>query len=122
MDFVIDDIRLSGLHQQRMLNALSAYEMWMRDNTLDERISQSICPEREDFKLIYKQISAEPVRIDLLYERNFHQINPFKLRIILSVFSETGLCKLDLWNGYVTAVSNPPKVDLFNTPTMKRIL
>jgi single-stranded-DNA-specific exonuclease len=125
IDLKIADIRLSGLHQQRALNALALYEAWLSGKTTDERILEMVRPEREDFTLIYKQLMLEPIRpfrIDLLCERNFQRINPFKLKIILSVFSEAGLVTIDHWNGMVSSNLNPEKADLFATATMKKLI
>jgi single-stranded-DNA-specific exonuclease len=118
LSFRLFDIRLSGIHQQKTLNAFTAYESWRRGEYTGG--FTNIIPTREEFAIIYRQLTAHTINIDALYERNKDSFNFFKLRVILDAFRDAKLIKLDLWDQTVTRVDNPAKADLNATETMKR--
>jgi single-stranded-DNA-specific exonuclease len=118
LNFKLCDMRLSGIPQQKMLNAALSYESWRRNEysgSLD-----SVKPSREDFAVIYRQLPDTAVFIDSLYERNKDSMNYFKLRVILDAFCEAGLVNIDLWDKSVIKHANPAKAVLETTATMKR--
>jgi ssDNA-specific exonuclease RecJ len=105
-----------------MLNAAAAYESFKCGNDTDKATLSRVTPSRGEFSNIYKQLKeAKKLRIAELYERNAHDINYFKLRLILDIFGEARLCTVDLRNGIVYNTDNPNKADLSATVTMKRL-
>jgi single-stranded-DNA-specific exonuclease len=118
LNFKLCDIRLSGIHQQKTLNAIAAYEAWRR---FEYKGSTTLVkPSYEECAVIYRQLPDYTISIDNLYERNKNNYNYFKLRVILDAFLDANLVTLDLWDNTVTRVKDPAKADLAATETMKR--
>jgi single-stranded-DNA-specific exonuclease len=131
LNFRITDIRLSGLSQTKILNAISAFESYKRGeyDNIDRETLSRVIPTHEECAKIYSQLtgfikskSRKFIPRDMLIERNHHVMNAFKLLLILDIFNDAKLIKHDYFDGKITLVNNPAKADLAKTETMLNLL
>jgi single-stranded-DNA-specific exonuclease len=123
IDFNIQDIRLSGLSQQKLLNAYTFYESFKRGEILPGYVTRGCSPNDDDLTFIYKQISgvAKNMTITGLLQRNEAKMSSLKLRLILDIFEEAGLLTLHRYDDTYELIKVKTKADVKNTPTKKRL-
>ena len=117
----VQDYRVSGISQSRILAAMQAYDHYRRQEPLPPAYYQAIAPTREECITVYNAVPARGIRIDRLtlvvYPQN---INYCKMRICLDIFEELGLIAIE--DGETTTRRLPAKrVDLQSSVTLRTI-
>jgi single-stranded-DNA-specific exonuclease len=123
IDFNIQDIRLSGLSQAKLLSADTYYEKFRRGEELSPEIKKLVLPSQAECETINNQIKniGNRFTITQLTERNASVINGFKLRIIFDTFEEAGRIKIDRYNDTIKILHPTEIIRISSTPTMKRL-
>jgi single-stranded-DNA-specific exonuclease len=123
LNFDVEEIRLSGISQVKIIGGIKAYEAWKRGEYPERESLLRAAPSREDFAAVYRQLKAlgKTIFSQTLIERNSGRVNSFKLMLILDIFEEAGLIKFNLFDGSITLIKNPEKASLEDTKTMKLI-
>lgn len=119
----IVDIRLAGVKQERYFAAKDCYEAYARGDNVSPQIKRKITPNRNELVEVYKAISTvKNITADKLFERlGSEQMNYFKFRICIDVFSELGLVNFNPANQTITYVENASKVDLSSSCVLKSL-
>lgn len=117
----VQDYRMSGISQSRLLSAMAAYDSYRRGETLSPAYYKAIAPTREECVAVYNAVPKQGVRIDRLalhvYPLN---INYCKMRICLDIFEELGLIAIE--DGETSAKRLPAKrVDLQTSAILQTI-
>jgi single-stranded-DNA-specific exonuclease len=123
LNFDVEDIRLSGISQAKIIGGIKAYEAWKRGEYPDRESLLRAAPSREDFAAVYRQLTSfgKTIFSQTLIERNNGSINSFKMMLILDIFEEAGLIKFNYFDGSIDLIKNPKKAALEDTKTMKLI-
>lgn len=91
----VKDMRLHGINQEKLIVGRQYYEKYLREEPLDEKIRQYICPTREDVAMLYRflrQCGSFPFGYDMLWCR-LRRINYCKMMICIDVMVELGLAE-----------------------------
>lgn len=111
---IVKDYRKSGLKQAKYFAALSTYEQYCRDETLQQSFYPAITPTRDVLVQIYQRIPQTDAAIDGLFGRmqDLPKMNYCKFRLALDIFSELGLIQQNLWTQQIRRNPINGKVDL----------
>ncbi|MBQ2265239.1 MAG: single-stranded-DNA-specific exonuclease RecJ [Oscillospiraceae bacterium] len=113
VQMVVQDYRISGIKQTKILSALRTYEAYRRGEALSPAVLQAITPSREDCIAVYKAVPAKGVSLSELMLTMYGQdINCCKMRICLDIFCELGLMIQDLCEGSVRLPQEKKQADL----------
>ncbi len=113
VQMIVQDYRISGLKQMKVLSAMQTYEKYRRGETLSPAVWKAVYPTREECITVYKAVSAKGTMLsDLMLTMYTQEINYCKLRICIDVFCELGLMEQDVCEGKVRLLPAQKKVDL----------
>ncbi len=105
----IKDVRLHGINQDKLIVGRQYYEKYRRGETLEEKIKNYICPDRQDTAVLYRflrKCGGFPFGYDMLWCR-MHSFNYCKMRICLDVMQELGLIVITRKAGEEPVISVP---------------
>ncbi len=92
----IKDVRLHGVHQDKLIVGRQYYEKYLRGEALEQKIREYIRPQREDIALLYRylrQWKQFPFGYDMLWCR-LPKLNYCKMRICIDVMQELGIVEV----------------------------
>lgn len=113
VQMIVQDHRISGLKQTKILSALSTYDKYRRGEPLSAAILQAVTPTREECIKVYKAVPAKGVLLsELMLTMYLQEINACKMRICLDIFTELGLMVQDACEGSVKLSPVRAHVDL----------
>ncbi len=117
-----EDIRLSGIKQQKAFAAMRCYDDIVCGKTVEPKLASLIMPERKELLAVYKAI-GNGTSIDMLMQRMYleYNINFGKTRACADIFCEAGIAKLSDGCRYIETVKMQGKADLSATNTMQRL-
>ena len=82
VEFMVVDLRKSGINQNSYFAAGDAYEKFIRNENLPDAYYRRMCPDREELIKVYSAITEKDILIDDLFIKNDTvKINICKLRI-----------------------------------------
>lgn len=115
------DIRLSGLSQDRFFAALDAYERVVRGEDIDKKLLSRVIPKDADFKKVY-DIVKDAFCVEQAAQRAMAAgVNYCMFRVILDVFAESGLLRLDRASGGISINKTNEKINLTESATLKKL-
>lgn len=111
VSMIVQDYRMAGLNQSRVLAAMQTYEKFRRGEPLSDALYRAACPTREDCVTVYKSVPAAGIAVDqlALYSGGMHYC---KLRICLDIFCELGIMQLTELDSVAVLCPVKKKVDL----------
>ena len=117
------DYRLSGLDQNKYLNAKRAYERFVCRQKLSDSYLKAMTPTREEFVNVYKTLRAlKKTSFDRLYcKLAVYRINFAKMLITLDVFDEMKLAKVDHAKKTAEILKATERVDLNNSKILNAL-
>jgi single-stranded-DNA-specific exonuclease len=120
--FDVKDIRLSSFDEEKFLQTHEIYERFRRGVEFDTAVKSRVYPTREERLAICQRIenSDKEITIDGLLQ-NVENINAFKILVILDSFAEAGILKPDKLQDKLEYIKPLKRIDLENTPTIKRL-
>ena len=122
VQMIVQDYRISGLKQLRILSALRTYERYRRGEPLSAALWQAITPSREECITVYKAVPAKGIQISALMLSMYMQdINACKLRICLDIFCELGLMEQNVCEDTVKHAPVRKQVDLQASEILKHL-
>lgn len=123
INLMIQDIRLSGVNQQKALAALGSCESFLRGDELSPKLAGLMYPDRNDFLRVYRAIKTYiSIPLDMLMCRMFTaDINFAKTKICVEAFVQAGIATIDRCGGVVSLVKDAQKTDLESLEIMKRL-
>ncbi|MBR2913791.1 MAG: single-stranded-DNA-specific exonuclease RecJ [Oscillospiraceae bacterium] len=109
----VQDYRISGLKQLKILSAMQTYDQYKRGESLSSAVCRAICPTREECIAVYKEVTAKGTPIEQLMLQMYRQeINYCKMRICLDIFCELGLVRMDYRENKAVRCPTTKKADL----------
>lgn len=122
VNFIVQDIRLSGLKQNRILNAMQTYDKYRRQEPLPAAHYRAMCPTREECVTVYKAVPAKGISLrQLSLQMYANEINYCKMRICLDIFCELGIMQQDVRENRVALCPVTRRVDLQKSEILKYI-
>jgi single-stranded-DNA-specific exonuclease len=122
VQMVVQDYRMSGLKQLRILSALHTYESYRRGEPQPAAIWQAITPTREECITVYKAVPQRGIQLSALMLTLYMQnINACKMRICIDIFCELGLMVQDVCEGSVAHLPGKKHVDLQASEILKQL-
>ena len=119
VSMIVRDLRPSGFEQSRYFAAQSAFESFMRGESLPEKYYPSMLPERSDVVKIYKGIPEGGIAMDTLYLRlRDPSINYCKFCMAAEALRQLGLIKLSSADSTIERVPASAKADLNSAPVL----
>lgn len=117
------DHRLSGVKQERYFAAKQCYEKLMRGEDLPSAYVQKIIPGRDELVRVYKYISsAGSTTLDHMFmSLGDDRMNYCKMRICVDIFADKQLVDYKAATMSVSMLEVSSKVDLEDSPTMKKL-
>ena len=113
VQLVVQDYRISGLKQTKILSALRTYDAYRRGEALSPAVWQAITPTREECIKVYKAVPAKGILLsELMLSMYMQNINCCKMRICLDIFCELGLMIQDVCEGSVKLSPEKKQTDL----------
>ena len=118
----VQDIRISGMNQSKLLAAMQAYDKYRRKEPLSKAYYQAITPNRPECITVYKAVTETQISVEkLAMQMNRIGMNYCKYRICLDVFAELGLMELTEGEQFVKRLPVPKKVDLHNSKILSQL-
>lgn len=120
----IEDLRLTGISQQKYFAAREAYESYRRGEAPDKRLASRIIPRREDLAAVYRALPQDgsSVSYDLLFGRlKDTDMSCCMMRAAIDIFCELGLAAQDIFMGNVKIIKGAPKADIEKSETLKKL-
>ncbi len=122
VQMIVQDYRMSGLKQLRILSALHTYESYRRGEPQPTAIWQAITPTREECITVYKAVPQRGIQLSALMLTLYMQnINACKMRICIDIFCELGLMVQDVCEGSVAHLPGKKHVDLQASEILKQL-
>ncbi len=110
---IVQDYRMSGLKQGKILSAMQVYDKYRRQEMLDKAVYEAICPSREECITVYRAVPAKGISMEKLMLQMYQKdINYCKMRICLDIFCELGLMQQDYRENTAVLCPIKQKVDL----------
>jgi len=98
LSLIAKDYRRSGISQAKYFAAKDAYEKLCRKEPLPSAYYTAMTPTRAELVAVYKRLPETPISMDTLFVQMQQQLNYGKLRLILDIFAELQLIKIDSWS------------------------
>ena len=98
LSLIAKDYRRSGISQAKYFAAKDAYEKLCRKEPLPSAYYTAMTPTRAELVAVYKRLPEMPISMDTLFVQMQQQLNYGKLRLILDIFAELQLIKIDSWS------------------------
>lgn len=118
----VQDYRVSGLKQGKILNAMDTYDKFRRSEPLSALHWKAMTPAREECVTVYKAIPRKGILLsDLMLTMYQKEINYCKMRICIDIFCELGLMEFDVCEGRITPVPVQKKVNLQESSILQRL-
>ena len=109
----VQDLRLSGMKQSRMIAAIQTYDRYRRGEPLTPALYRAVCPDRKDCILVYKSVPKHGIRISQLAAQMYRQdVNYCKMRLCLDILAQLGLLAIEDTETSVRRISGAPHADL----------
>ncbi len=121
---IIRDMRPSSTNEDKVLSAISLYDKFLRGEKLSSEEAGKILPDRELQVNVFKMIKAKPLK-----DKNIESLcvrleddgeNMAKIAAVVDIMLEMGILETD-YDLIIRVPQNPPKVNLEDSETMKRI-
>lgn len=110
---IVQDYRISGLKQLKILSAMQTYDQYRRGEALSAAVVRAICPTREECVTVYKEVTAAGTPMEQLMLAMYQKdINYCKMRICLDIFCELGLVTMDYRDNKAVRCPTTKKADL----------
>ena len=117
---MVKDMRYNGFQQDRFLAAGFAYEDY-RCGNVDRRLICRMTPTGEELRSCYDILKATSCMSKAAMVAANMNINYCKFRIVLDVFEEFGLVKIDVTSDRATIVKGAPKADLTKSKILAKL-
>lgn len=122
VSLVVQDFRMSGLKQGKIISAMQTYDKFRRNEPLPALHYKAICPSRAECAAVYKAIPEKGIRIERLSLRMYADtINYCKMRICLDLFAELGLVEISDAETNVRRIPGVQRVDLQNSRILREL-
>ncbi|MBE6851059.1 MAG: single-stranded-DNA-specific exonuclease RecJ [Ruminococcus sp.] len=119
---IVQDYRISGLKQGKILSAMQTYDKYRRQESLPKAVYEAICPSREECITVYQAVPAKGISMDQLMLQMYQKdINYCKMRICLDIFCELGLMQQDFRENKAALCPVKRKVDLQASDILREI-
>ncbi|EGC03134.1 single-stranded-DNA-specific exonuclease RecJ [Ruminococcus albus 8] len=119
----VEDIRLSGVKQERYIAAKDTYEKLMSGEELPVNFVKKIIPERNELIMVYKYLNAvRETSMDTLFMRlSSDSMNYCKLKIIIDIFKDKELISYEGSSMRIKLLPVSKKVDLEESDTLVKL-
>ncbi len=122
VQMIVQDFRVSGLKQGKILSAMQTYDKYRRGEQLSAAVWNAIVPTREECVTVYKAVPKKGILMsELMLTMYMQNINYCKMRICLDVFCELGLMAQDARDGHVSLLPVRQKTDLHTSTILKNL-
>ena len=117
------DWRSSDFSQTKFFAAKDAYEAFIRNEEIDERLYARICPTREELETVYKTVrgSGKIQFVSLCMKLASESMNYCKVRLICDIFAELKLMEIHASDEAVSVIANPPRAELDTSELLQRL-
>lgn len=121
---IVRDIRPALTNEAKVLSSISLYDRFMRGEKLTREQALKLLPDRELEVGVFKKIKAKPLKdkcCEVLCVRlNDDGENMAKIMATVEIMLEMGILEIDI-DETVFVPKNPPKVNLEDSKTLKKI-
>lgn len=118
----VQDIRISGMNQSKLLSAMQTYDKYRRKETLPKAYYQAIAPSRTECITVYKTVTENKISVEkLAMQMNRIGMNYCKFRICLDIFAELGLMELTEGEQFVKRLPVTQKAELHNSEILSQL-
>ncbi len=122
LNFIVQDIRLSGLKQNRILNAMQTYDKYRRKENLPAAHYRAMCPTRDECVAVYQAVPKQGITLrQLSLQLYASDINYCKMRVCIDAFCELGIMQLDVRENRVALCPVKRRVDLQSSQILQSI-
>ncbi len=118
---IVKDYRKSDIHskEERIFNAVNAYESFCRNEALPEKYYNIMLPVRDEVKEIYLKINKNGISFDSIFSSLSNgNINYCKLLVAIQALAELNLIQADYACSKAVRLNVTEKVNLDNAPVL----
>lgn len=118
---IVKDYRKSDIHskEERIFNAVNAYESFCRNEALPEKYYNIMLPVRDEVKEIYLKINKNGISFDSIFSSLSNgNINYCKLLVAIQALAELKLIQADYACSKTVRLNVTEKVNLDNAPVL----
>ncbi|MDE5583610.1 MAG: single-stranded-DNA-specific exonuclease RecJ [Ruminococcus sp.] len=116
VNIIVEDIRPHGFMQKKYISAQNAFEAFMRNEELPDNYYNAMLPDRDESVKVYKNISANGIKLDSLYMKLHEEMNYCKFLVATEAFRQLGFIEFSSSDLSVRKISSDEKKDLFSAP------
>ena len=121
ISLLVQDYRLSGMKQSKILSAMQTYDHYRRNEPLPAAHYRAICPTREECAAVWQALPTQGITPETLAVRLYPHINYCKMRICLDIFAELGIARITDGEMLVQRVSGVKKVALQDSHILQEL-
>lgn len=119
VSIIVNDIRTHTTEQSKYFAALSAFEAYLRDETLPRSYYPSMYPVRDEVKKIYLSIPENGINTETLYLRlSRFGLNYCKFCVAIEALRQLRLITVSSADGTVHRTAAEKKADLLSAPIL----